>query len=269
MNIKKGDISILVCSCDKYEDLWNPMFEMFIKFWEDCQLNIYLMTNNKKYNHEKVISIKTGDDVSWSRAFRKALNNIQSEYVFIIMEDYLLKNKVNIDEFLGLVEYMRKENAVCIRTMPSLYANEQLYGKYGDYRVGLVSKDDPYRISLQAGIWKKEYIMSIIDDKDSAWEFEHLGSKRSARDNSKILCTLDKDKIIFDYYCTGVIQGYWIQEAVDLCKEHGVTVDLEKRSIESKKVRMKRLFSERYFLRTKNFLKKTFIYDIYREKKFG
>ena len=54
MNIKKGDISILVCSCDKYEDLWNPMFGMFFKFWEDCPLNIYLMTNNKKYNHEKV-----------------------------------------------------------------------------------------------------------------------------------------------------------------------------------------------------------------------
>ena len=82
-------LAILVCSCDKYEDVWNPMFEMFFKFWEDCPYDVYLLTNNKKYDNYRVKTIITGDDVSWSKAFRTALESIKEEYVLIIMEDYI------------------------------------------------------------------------------------------------------------------------------------------------------------------------------------
>ena len=81
------NMAILVCSCDKYEDVWNPMFEMFYKFWPDCPYDVYLLSNNKTYNHDRVKTITTGDDVSWSKAFRKAINEINEEYVLIIMED--------------------------------------------------------------------------------------------------------------------------------------------------------------------------------------
>lgn len=262
-------IGILVCSCDKYADVWNPMFEMFFKFWKDCPFNVYLMTNQMKFEDDRVISICTGDDISWSIGFRKALETIKEEKVFIIMEDYILREKVNTEVFYKLYEYMNREKAVCVRTFPSLYCNEPYYGRFENIKIGRVKKGDPYRISLQAGLWNREYVMSIIDDKDSAWEFEHKGSKRSKSDNDKILCTLDKENIIFNYYCTGVIQGYWIQEAVDLCRENNVYIDTKKRKIEPEEVRKKRIRGEKNFVKLKTLLKKTFIYDLYRYQKFG
>ncbi len=80
--IKKGennmrDMAILVCSCDKYEDVWKPMFEMFYKFWENCPYNVYLMTNNASIHHPKVKTLSTGDDITWSKAFRNALERIE------------------------------------------------------------------------------------------------------------------------------------------------------------------------------------------------
>ena len=258
-----NSIAILVCSCDKYKDVWGPMFEMFFKFWPDCPFNIYLMANHEKYDDPRVVTLNTGDDISWSIGFRKAINIIQEENILIVMEDYILQKKVNNSDFYDLVDYMNQEHADAIRIYPSLYANEPKYGVWGSRKIGIVKKND------QAGMWKKQYVLSIIDDKDSAWEFEHLGSKRSKIDGSKILCTLDKEDIIFDYYCTGVIQGYWIKEAVDLCKQYGITVDLDKRPIETELIRKKRIHSERDFVKVKNFLKKTIVYDLYRAHKFG
>ena len=268
-NNTNNNVGILVCSCDKYSDVWKPMFEMFFKFWPDCPYNIYLMANHKDFEDKRITTLCTGDDVSWSIGFRKALESINEDYVFIIMEDYILQERVDSREFYNLIEYMIKEQAACIRTYPSLYSNEPFYGKFKNIKIGQVKKNDPYRISLQAGLWKRQYVLSIIDDKDSAWEFEHMGSKRSKKDNSKVLCVLDKDHIIFNYYCTGIIQGYWIKEAVELCKKNGVQIDTSVRPIEPDEIRKKRIHSERDFIRLKTFLKKTFVYDMYRAHKYG
>ncbi len=125
-------------------------------------------------------------------------------------------------------------------------------------------------MSLQAAIWKREYAISIIDDKDSAWQFEHMGSKRSSRDGSKFISVWDKTpRLMLDYYCTGVIQGYWIKEAVELCNKYGVEVDTTRIHIEPFKVRMKRLISVNYLGPIKNVIKKTKIYDKYRAKKYA
>lgn len=266
--MNKMDLSILCCSCDKYEDVWKPMFEMFDKYWDNCPYDIYLMTNQKQFNHDKVKTITTGEDKSWSIAFKHALKKINSEYVFIIMEDYLLQSKVHTSDFENAIKYMKNENLDCLRLYPCPGPDKELGEMSNGITVGLVDENAMYRISLQAAIWKKSYIMTLIDEKDSAWQFEHLGTKRSSVDGSKIASVYKNNKLIFNYYCTGVIQGYWVKEAVELCKKNGVNVNLTKIPMETLKVRYKRIISTKYMGPVKNIIKKTFIYDKYREKKY-
>lgn len=263
------NMAILVCSCDKYEDVWNPMFEMFYKFWPDCPYDVYLLTNNKTYNHDRVKTITTGDDVSWSKAFRKALNEINEEYVLIIMEDYILQSKVRNSDFEIAIEYIKKNNIDYFRTFPAPRPTKYI-GECGDFKVGLIEPNAPYRVSLQSAIWKRKYAISIIDDKDSAWQFEHMGSKRSATDGSYFVSVWDKKpRMMLDYYCTGVIQGYWIKEAVELCNKYGVCVDTSRVPLEPRSVRFRRLFSVNYLGPIKNIIKKTKLYDMYRAKKYA
>lgn len=47
-----SDLTIVVCSCDKYEDLWYPYFEIFKKNWSDCKYPIVLNTESKNYYHD-------------------------------------------------------------------------------------------------------------------------------------------------------------------------------------------------------------------------
>ena len=263
------DMAILVCSCDKYEDVWKPMFEMFYKFWENCPYNVYLMTNNASFDHPKVKTLSTGDDITWSKAFRNALERIEEDYVLIIMEDYILQSKVKNNDFKIALKYMKNNEIDYFRIFPAPRPTIK-YGKCGDFNIGKIEPNAPYRVSLQAAIWKREYAISIIDDKDSAWQFEHMGSKRSSRDGSKFISVWDKTpRLMLDYYCTGVIQGYWIKEAVELCNKYGVEVDTTRIHIEPFKVRMKRLISVNYLGPIKNVIKKTKIYDEYRAKKYA
>ncbi len=45
MGHTNSELAILVCSCDKYADVWEPFFKLFFKFWPDCPYPIYLLSN--------------------------------------------------------------------------------------------------------------------------------------------------------------------------------------------------------------------------------
>lgn len=263
------DLSILSCSCDKYSDVWGPMFGMFFKYWPDCPYKIYLMSNTKVYDDNRVHTIATGEDKTWSISFRKALNTIESKYVLVIMEDYLLQSKVISDEFETAIRYMENEKVDYLRLFPAPRP-DRVYGQMGLYKIGKIDKDAEYRVSLQAAIWRRDYLVHLIDDRDSAWQFEYLGSKRSTADGSKFLSVWDKSpKLMLDYYCTGVIQRYWVKEAVELCEKNGIAVDLTQRPLEPYSVRWKRIVPDKYLGWAKRLIKATPIYNHYRARKYA
>ena len=134
---------------------------------------------------------------------------------------------------------------------------------------GIIAENASYRVSLQAGIWKREYLLSLIDEKESAWQFEHMGSKRSSEDGSKFISVWEKSpRLIFDYYCTGIIQGYWIKEAVELCRKNGIEVDMSVIKAEPFWVRTKRILLCKYLVLLRTLFRKTKWYDVYRNRKY-
>lgn len=48
----KSNCSILINSCDDYEDVWRPFFSCFRDNWKNCSYPIFLNTEHKKYEHE-------------------------------------------------------------------------------------------------------------------------------------------------------------------------------------------------------------------------
>ena len=47
----KENITIIVNTCDRFEDCWNPFFILLEKFWTNCQHPIILTTFDKKYDY--------------------------------------------------------------------------------------------------------------------------------------------------------------------------------------------------------------------------
>ncbi len=80
--------SILVVSCDRYRDLWAPFFTLFQRYWPDCDMPVYLGANFVQAEFAGVRTLKAGDDESWSKGLRFFLENIQTEYVLLMLEDF-------------------------------------------------------------------------------------------------------------------------------------------------------------------------------------
>ena len=71
------NIDIVVISCDNYFDVWPHFFNSFFKNWEDCPLEIYLISNKKTFNHEKFKNINIGEDISRYANLKKGIKIIK------------------------------------------------------------------------------------------------------------------------------------------------------------------------------------------------
>jgi len=218
--------AVLISSCDKYQDLWEPFFTLFFRYWPDCPYPVYLGTNHLVYGHPGVKTITAGDDTDWSSSFRCTLEQIQYPEVIVMMEDFLPTKSVDTAKIEKLITYMQAKGAGCLRLCPrpdlSCLDNPE---------VGEISKGADYRLSLQAAIWNKQTLLELLREGESAWELELNGTKRTNDLDVPFLCVTGDSPI--PYFCTGVTKGKWVREAVELCKKEGIEVDLTVRSVQT------------------------------------
>ena len=99
--MKKRDVTILVNSCDLYEDTWYPFFKLLQIQWPDCPYRIVLNTETKKYDCPflNVETINSGNGLSWTARLKYVLNQIDSEFVLFFLEDFFLLEPVRTEAF--------------------------------------------------------------------------------------------------------------------------------------------------------------------------
>jgi len=224
----KSKVAVLVTSCDKYRDLWEPFFTLFFKYWGDCPYPVYLGTNHLKYDNERVKTIAVGDDTDWSSGFRGMLEEIPHPYVIVLIEDYLLTQPVDTARIDRLVSYMEDKGAGCLRLYPCPGPDLPCPD---NPEVGEISKGADYRLSLQAAIWNRQTLLELLREGESAWELEINGTERTNDLDVPFLCVIGDSPI--PYFCTGVVKGKWVKEAVKLCETEGIEVDLTARSVQT------------------------------------
>jgi hypothetical protein len=220
--------AVLISSCDRYQDLWKPFFTLFFKYWPDCPYPVYLSTNHGRYDDPRVKIIAMGDDTDWSSGFRSAMKMIPYQYVIILMEDYLLMKRVDTEKIERLITYMDKKKAGCLRLIPSPGPDLPCPDNED---VGGISKGSDYRLSLQAAIWNKNILLNLLRNGETAWELELKGTKRTNELDVPFLSVKNNPPI--HYFCTAVVKGKWVKEAVDLCRKEGIEVNLKIRPMQT------------------------------------
>lgn len=123
-----GKCAILVNSCDAYEDVWEPFFTLFQIMWKDCEYPIYLNTESKSYKSEQLkiqpvnLPSKYAKKISWSKRLRLAIEQIDAEYILMLLEDFFLMSPVRGDVIKTCIKELDKDDtAVCIRMENSTF----------------------------------------------------------------------------------------------------------------------------------------------------
>ena len=108
-------ISIIILSSDGYSDCWNPLFTSFKKYFEGIEnYEIILSTNSKEYSFPglNVLSLTNGINTPWSKRLQMSLEEAKYDIVLVMVEDFVLRSKINSKDFYQLVELMQDSNNV-------------------------------------------------------------------------------------------------------------------------------------------------------------
>ena len=253
---REQKLTIVVSSCDRYSDLWETFFTVFKKQWENCPCRIILNTESKSYSFDglKIDCLKLYDSPKdaekdeWSGRLLKTLNHVKTPYVMLILEDFYLASKVNNDAVSDMLDRIDGiKNFGCLYLMslftqaPSYYDKKSGFFKLHKYIF--------YKVNATAGLWKTDYIKSLLKSGQNAWQFELYATEKAYKDREKFYCLTQSEAdrafrkrqpksipknivkpIDFDFSAQ-IAKGKWTTQAVKLLKELGIEVDFNKRGI--------------------------------------
>jgi len=165
-----NNISILISSCSKYRDTWKPFIFFMRKYWSECTLSIYLGANGEKYLDmvpEGVQYICTGPDESWSKNLADYLDQIDTKYVLLFLDDFLLTAKPNIEMLERGLELAELYDAPYVRLNANPGPDVVI-----DENFGTINKYSEYRATLDIAIWDKYFLQQLCAYDFDPWRFE-------------------------------------------------------------------------------------------------
>jgi len=239
------DYAILINSCDHYDDCWEPFFKLWKTYWPDCRGKLYLLTEYKDYSYPglDVTPLKVCERNSfprdrratWSKCVRWALEAIPQEVVFYVQEDYFLTEPVRNDELERLLALMEEHPEIKCLHVTDWNARHFHPSRYGE-KLWEMDRFQNWRVSCQAAFWRKDELLAILRDREDAWNFEYMATRRSAAYGHTYLSvahdwakhgTFD----LFNYVRTGIEHARWKEEVVPLFEKHGIRVDFSRRGM--------------------------------------
>lgn len=217
---------IVVVSCDRYSDLWEPWWKLFKKFWPDCPWPVTLVTDYaekvnrfRRYKFSDVRTMRPGPASAdeWGSILREALSEMTDEKILLVQEDFLLSGRVDNEVVRCAIE---RNDANCIRLMPCPgpdFAYSRFFGRIAD--------DAPYRVSCQAAVWDRLHLIGLLKDVTSPADFE----LKPGRDTGGYYLSVYRENYWpFPYINSAISRGEWDPNALKLCSENGIKVKIRR-----------------------------------------
>lgn len=236
----KAPYTIVVNSTDSFEDCWLPFFTLFSKYWPDCEHPIVLNTETKSFSYpglniqcSKVQVPSSTRRLSWSECLMRCLDTLNTDLILYLQEDYFLNAPVDVSSLELLTDIMNVEGFSHISLVT--FSNSGPWHSTSYPFLWEVGQRADYRLSLQAGLWRRDRLRSYLRSHETPWQFEVWGSKRARRVRDTILCVSHEifgNQIpeVIPYKATGIVKGKWNREAVcGLFDEQNICVDFSVR----------------------------------------
>jgi hypothetical protein len=217
----QSSVAVVVSSCDAFFDAWQPFSAFLKKFWSDCPLGIFLLTNELQVRSPRIRPIVVGPDRGWSSNLLAALAQIPHSWLLYLQEDYFLTAPVQTAQLARDFREAIDSGAasLCFRARSKPDAGFQPLND----RFGLVPLDSDGRTRCQVTLWNKAALESILRGGETAWDFEARGSARTQA--MRILSYQRRENTPIPYLMSAISRGLWMPDAIQLCRAHGVAIE--------------------------------------------
>lgn len=212
----KKNMTMLILSCDNFSDLWEGHINLLNQNWPDRDIETMIVTDaatNKSFPGIKIIV--AGKECAWSERLAYAIRQVETEYIFVTLDDYFLIKKVPEVKIRELLEIMDRESLDYVRLFPR--PKSATMGRVANYRkIHWIDTGINYSVNLYSGIWRKDFIASTVRAPKNAWQFEVLLHKRAQEYHAKCVVSLRNEFQILDV----VRKGKLLHNAVRYFKKH-------------------------------------------------
>ncbi len=233
----ENNCAILVNSCDRYEEAWNPFFTLFKKYWPECPFPLYLNTETAVCKIDGVTTLVQKDDrnIAWSDRLRNAVERIESEFVLLFLDDFFLMERVNHKEVIRTVEIMKQEEDIAVFYFKHSTGQIPSVCEYGDYL--RMDPNKKYILNFQVGLWRKSALLELIQPGLSPWEIEENKTPR-IQEKWRFYCPqkgsyTDCSQDVFPYLWAlkagyGICKSKWLWNNKKFFKKEGIKVEFQK-----------------------------------------
>jgi hypothetical protein len=236
MNKKK--LSVLYLTCLTYKNLWNPFFELKKKYMGN-NIKFYFCTDiidDEKINYENcdllVYGTKSNFTINGNYYDRLLfyLENIDSEYIILFVDDMFLINHVNNDLLNNILEIIEKNSNIKVIKLsdhaPNLENGTEIEINNNKF-IKANNLLDNYIISLQPTLYEKNFFINLLKYiklvntiPHQTGGFEIFGTNYF-KENQDIICLKMINPIYKIIYSGGlVVSGYAIPEYVEYLKNN-------------------------------------------------
>lgn len=233
--------TVVVSSCDAYEDTWLPFFKMLSVHWANCPYPIVLNTESKSFSYEG-LDIKTfqfykeNERVEWGRRLIRTLKALETEYVIFLLDDFFFTRNVEQRRIEKCMQWMDEDSEIAVFSFWCVKDSNIQDGRYPHFERR--SQNGAYRLNCQAALWKREKLISYIRPHENPWQWEILGSKRSKRYKEKFYSAIENEPYVFEYDWFsggGVHRGKWTEGVPELFEKHNIEMDFSIRGFVNQK----------------------------------
>lgn len=226
-----SDISVLFIGFDGYIDVWNHCFELLNKNWPN-RPKTYLACSELKPSYDNVEIINAGKNSEWSKKVQVALDQIDTKYVLLMLEDFFVSEPVDNKKIVEALELVRSDDIKFYQILVQLIHQDRIKGKpyKGDRHIHVVPKDKKYPLNLQAAIWNREFLKERVGTENyNAWMFEINQLDVNMTRGPQIEFLID-DRNICNITHT-VVQSKYLPGAIKQLKTKGYNIDRTERNV--------------------------------------
>lgn len=157
----------------------------------------------------------------WTDSLRPFFERLPDERFVLLQIDYFLDRPVRLDLVAALERRMALDGAAKVDLYGErAYFPHEPYGEDHGIRLIASRQDAPYRSSLQAAIWRRDYFLELLVPGRSPWDFEKLGMIERLGDGRLILGVADPEDRPVSYlnlYANGRVNWGKVRER--MCPE--------------------------------------------------
>lgn len=237
------DCTIIINSCDSYEDVWLPFFSALKDMWPNCPYRIILNTEHKSFSFDglqiSTLNLKTEEgNKPWGWRLRKTLSLVDTQFTIALFDDFILEAPVNIEKINQCIQCMKEAPEITVFYFNNIPGTNTSDPRFTDFE--LVGQRNDYRLNSAPAIWRTQRLIALTGELDSPWAWEFFGSARTYRDNNQFYCARigTEDTFVYNYSLGGAIRrGKWVLSVITPAVEkYNISVDFAQRGIASESI---------------------------------